>query len=164
MFEDLRLVYRGQFVNDMKEGFGTITSERSSIPKEMLDLRNEVEEDAVTKKSVYHFEGTFNKDKKEGDGQLYARGIWVSKLGNSSVLGTMSAISESEKDNEQQLISEKYSGNFSNDAFHGEGIYIDSQGKVHEGIFKHGKMVMQKLQNNSSSQYDDSTNDIKNET
>lgn len=74
---------------------------------------------------------------------MYAKGIWVSKLGNSSVLGgggKRSFISNGD-DGEQVLVSEKYSGNFSNDAFHGEGVYIDGDGKVYEGEFQHGKMV-----------------------
>lgn len=57
----------------------------------------------------------------------------------------MSQISAQSKDDEDQMLSEKYSGNFENDVFHGEGIYIDSFGKVHEGIFKYGKMQFEKL-------------------
>lgn len=69
VFEDLHLVYRGQFVSDMKEGFGTISSDPSQIPHELKDVKKEMdEEDAYIKKSIYHFEGTFHKDKKEGDG------------------------------------------------------------------------------------------------
>lgn len=87
VFDDLRLVYRGQFVNDMKEGFGTISSDPSQIPNELRDVRKEIEDsyavsDPIVKKSIYHFEGNFHRDRKEGDGQLYAKGIWVSKLGN----------------------------------------------------------------------------------
>lgn len=147
-FDDLRLIYRGQFVNSMREGFGTISSEESTIPgSSEIKHAGPDEEDQLAAKSMYHFEGNFVKDKKEGEGQLYAKGIWVSKLGNSSVLGTgggkRSFISNAE-DGEQILVSEKYSGNFSNDAFHGEGVYIDGDGKVYEGEFRHGKMVEDK--------------------
>ena len=48
-------------------------------------------------------------------------------------------------DDDQQIISEKYSGIFSNDQFHGKGIYIDSNAKMHEGIFENGKMQFEKL-------------------
>jgi len=88
-FDDLRLIYRGQFVNSMREGFGTISSEESTIPgSSEIKHAGPDEEDQLAAKSMYHFEGNFVKDKKEGEGQLYAKGIWVSKLGNSSVLGT----------------------------------------------------------------------------
>lgn len=156
VFDDLRLVYRGQFVNDMKEGFGTISSDPSQIPNELRDVRKEIEEgyagaDPIVKKSIYHFEGNFHRDRKEGDGQLYAKGIWVSKLGKNSMLGAQSFISgASNGEDDQHIKSEKYSGIFSNDMFHGKGIYIDSYGKMHEGIFEHGKMQFEKLQSHDS--------------
>ena len=76
---------------------------------------------------------------------MYARGIWVSKLGNNSVQGSMVSALSNNSNKEENLPNEKYSGNFSNDVFHGEGIYIDSQGKVFEGMFKNGKKDMERL-------------------
>lgn len=100
--------------------------------------------DVIGQKSIYHFEGNFQRDCKEGDGQLYAKGIWVSKLGNKSVLGTQNKNNnpqnDKSNDEEQKILSEKYSGIFSNDVFHGKGIYIDSFGNMNEGTFENGKM------------------------
>lgn len=38
-----------------------------------------------------------------------------------------------------QLQSEKYSGNFSKDVFHGSGVYIDELGNLYEGEFQNGR-------------------------
>lgn len=52
------------------------------------------------------------KDEKEGEGQLYAKGIWVSRLTNQRKKFENS-------DSKKLLMSEKYSGNFSKDVFNG---------------------------------------------
>lgn len=82
----------------MKEGFGTVSSDPSHIPNELFEVKQEIEDqyaqsEPIVQKSIYHFEGNFHRDQKEGDGQLYAKGIWVSKLGNNSSAGSHSFIS-----------------------------------------------------------------------
>jgi hypothetical protein len=72
------------------------------------------------------------KDEKEGEGQLYAKGIWVSRLTNQRKKFENS-------DSKKLLMSEKYSGNFSKDVFNGYGVYIDEVGNLYEGEFKNGK-------------------------
>ena len=37
--------------------------------------------------------------------------------------------------------SEKYSGEFEDDLFHGKGVHINSEGQVYEGLFRNGKKI-----------------------
>ena len=96
-------VYQGPFVNDIKKGYGTIQS------KAKLDDGS----------ALYNFEGMFQDDKKEGEGQLIIQGV--------KSQGTA------------PRVTEKYSGFFSKDQFHGSGVHVNERGDVYDGEFQYGK-------------------------
>ena len=89
----------------------------NDIKKGYATVQSKVKQEDGT--SLYNFEGMFKDDKKEGEGQLIIQG--------AKSKGTA------------MKVTEKYSGYFSRDQFHGSGVHVNEKGDVYDGEFLYGK-------------------------
>ena len=142
-YKNLKMIYNGNFKNDLKEGNGTLTSYDEKFYYEGEWLGNKMEGNGVLYSSqLGKYSGYFHQDFFEGKGSLIdindniyegifhkgeKNGEGILKLSNGSC----------------------YSGGFKNNKYHGKGILKDEKGNIIlEGEFKYGSLYKAKKSNN----------------
>ena len=153
-YKNLKMVYNGNFKNDLREGNGTLTSYDEKFYYEGEWLGNKMEGNGVLYSSqLGKYSGNFHQDFFEGKGSLI-------DVEDNIYEGNFH---KGEKNGEGVLkLSDGscYTGVFKNNKYHGKGILKDESGNIIlEGEFKYGTLYKAKKSNNKKDKILENEND-----
>ena len=142
-YKSLKMIYNGNFKNDLREGNGSLTSYDEKFYYEGNWLNNKMEGKGILYSSqLGQYSGNFHNDYFEGFGSLidtkeniYEGNFHKGEKNGEGVFKLSDGTS--------------YVGMFKNDKYHGKGILKDSKGNVIlEGEFKYGSLYKPKKSHN----------------
>ena len=142
-FKTLKMVYNGNFKNDLRQGNGTLTSYDEKFYYEGEWANNKMEGNGVLFSSqLGKYSGKFHNDFFEGHGSLV-------DSGDNLYEGYFHKGEKSGKGELKLSDGSSYYGEFKNDKYHGKGVLKDSKGNIIlEGEFKHGALYKSKKHSN----------------
>ena len=149
-YKTLKMIYNGNFKNDLREGNGTLTSYDEKFYYEGGWANNQMEGDGVLYSSqLGKYSGKFHKDFFEGQGSLI-------DIENNMYEGNFHKGEKSGKGEMKLSDGSCYIGEFKNDKYHGKGVLKDLKGNIIlEGEFKLGSLYKPKKTNNKGYEKDE---------
>ncbi len=142
-YKTLKMIYNGNFKNDLREGTGNLTSYDEKFYYEGEWVANKMEGNGVLYSSqLGKYSGHFHKDCFEGHGSLIDK--------NDNIYEGNFVKGEKNGEGELKLSDgSSYVGEFKHNKYHGKGILKDSQGNIIlEGEFKLGSLYKPKKNHN----------------
>ena len=153
-YKTLKMIYNGNFKNDLREGNGTLTSYDEKFYYEGEWLNNMMEGSGVIYSSqLGKYSGKFHNDFFEGHGSLI-------DIDDNMYEGNFHKGEKNGKGELKLKDGSSYYGEFKNDKYHGKGVLKDSNGIIiAKGEFKHGVLYKSKKHNNKKEKYNDKDNE-----
>ena len=154
-YKTLKMIYNGNFKNDLREGNGTLTSYDEKFYYEGEWLDNKMEGNGVLYSSqLGKYSGNFHQDFFEGHGSLI-------DLEDNVYEGNFHKGEKNGKGELKLSDGTIYTGEFKNDKYHGKGVLKDEKKNIIlKGEFKQGILYKSKNPNNKKEKNDEDKEQI----